>query len=281
MTSVYKHGNLEEIRKDMDARYKAGGGDAYAATLPWDVMRHHWLHSELEGLVKECLRDYSNHMKLRITDLGCGTKSSFEKPSFQDALRRFEVEATLVDLSEEAIRHLQARSEEAMHRAWGPKATFSFRSSPAEELAKVASGQHMVISVESIEHWSDVEDGLRGVHDALLPGGYFVLTTPNRDSLHVRMARKLGFEAPFCANDHTYEFGYEELDRILDGQGFDKVAESGVGLAPYWALENVIGGRLRHITDNDPEVLEWLQSMGRRCPEFSFCQVKAFQRRKS
>jgi len=28
-------------------------------------------------------------------------------------------------------------------------------------------------------------------------------------------------------------------------------------------------------------VLEWLQSMGRRCPEFSFCQVKAFQRRKS
>lgn len=199
----------------------------------------------------------------------------------KDALRRFDVELTLVDLSEEAIRQLQQRAEVAMSQLWGPKSSFSFRSSPAEDLAKVASYQHMVISVESIEHWSDVEEGLRGVRDALLPGGYFVLTTPNRDSLHVRMARKLGFEAPFCANDHTYEFGYEELDRMLDGQGFDKVAESGVGFAPYWALENVIGGRLRHITDNDPEVLEWLQSMGRRCPEFSFCQVKAFQRRKA
>lgn len=280
MASVYKHGNLEAIRKDMDARYKAGDGDAYAASLPWDVMRHHWLHEELAGLVGKCFVDFCNHLPLRITDLGCGSKSSFEKGYFRDALRRFDVEATLVDLSEEAIKALQARGESAMRQLWGPKSIFLFRSSPAEELAKVASGQHMVVSVESIEHWSDVEDGLRGVRDALLPGGYFVLTTPNRDSLHVRMARKLGFEAPFCANDHTYEFGHEELDRMLDGQGFDKVAESGVGFAPYWALENVIGGRLRHITDNDPEVLEWLQSMGRRCPEFSFCQVKAFQRRK-
>jgi hypothetical protein len=112
MASVYKHGNLEQIRKDMDARYKAGGGDAYAATLPWDVMRHHWLH-ERAGGARQASASWTtrNHLPLRITDLGCGSKSSFEKGYFRDALRRFDVEATLVDLSEEAIRPLQARGE--------------------------------------------------------------------------------------------------------------------------------------------------------------------------
>lgn len=277
MTQPYQGGDLSEIARAMNERYE--GGDAYVYELPFDVMLHDALHGAVAKLVKECLRDYEGSFPLRLTDLGCGTKTVFEKQVFRDAMIRFRyVQATMADLSKVAIEHL-CKSQEDIQSIWGGTLSTQCVVCPAENLSSWASHQHMVISVESIEHWSDVEACLAGIKNALLPGGYFILTTPNRDSLHVRMARKLGFEPPFCSSDHTYEFGYKELDGLLSDAGFEKVGELGAGMAPYWALEGVIGGAIRNLTDNDPEVNQWLNTVGERCPEFSFCQVKAFRRK--
>lgn len=155
---------------------------------------------------------------------------------------------------------------------------FEYIVSPAETLPLPDASVDMVISIESIEHWCDVDAALAGIRRVLKPHGALILTTPNRDSLHVRMGRKLGIQMPYCANDHTHEFGYEELDTLVTGAGFRKEAETGASFAPYWALEGAIGTRMRHLTDNDEEVVQWLNAIGRRCPEFAFCQIKAFER---
>lgn len=276
MNGAYKNGDMAAIADAMDERYQEG--DAYSYELPWDIQRHKSLHQELANLVTRVIHIWSRHIPLRVTDLGCGMKTTFSLPYIRDALRTFDLDVTLVDISAAAIRRLREERGGELEAAWGPRVSWQFRAAPAEYLQSVAEDQHLIVSVESIEHWSDVDAGLDGVHAALVPGGFFVLTTPNRDSLHVRMARKLGYEPPFCAEDHTYEFGHEELDRLLKRHGLVKVAETGVGLAPYWALEGFLGGAMRDLTDNDPEVIQWLDMIGRRCPEFSFCQVKAFRK---
>lgn len=273
----YEGKSLDEIKKLMDERWKAG--DAYKCGLPWDVMRHEYLQNGVVDIVSKVLVDFHGDFPLNAVDLGCGVKTVFSRQHAADSLCKFrDVRLSLVDISETAIQKLRSEYGPVMSEVWGERLSASYFVCPAEEMAKHVGKQHLVVSVESIEHWVDLEACLNGIRETLLPGGFFVLTTPNRDSLHVRMARKLGFEPPFCAEDHTYEFGHEELDRIMLQSGFEKVAESGVGFAPYWALEAALGHKMRQLTDTDPEIIGWLQSIGERCPEFSFCQVKAYQR---
>jgi len=273
----YKGKSVDEVRKLMDERWKAG--DAYKCGLPWDIMRHEYLQNGLVDTVSKVLVNFHGDFPLRVVDLGCGTKTTFSRLYTAEALCKFkDIRLSLVDISSEAIAKIKAESGPVLAEIWGERLSPNYFACPAEEMSRVADQQHLVVSVESIEHWVDLEACLKGIHDALLPGGFFVLTTPNRDSLHVRMAAKLRIEVPFCASDHTYEFGYEELDNIMIQNKFQKVAETGVGLAPYWALEAALGHNMRQLTDKDPEVIGWLQSIGERCPEFSFCQVKAYQR---
>lgn len=269
--------SLEQIKREMNERWHFG--DAYACALPWDLMRHDHLHGKVVDTMSKLLVDFCGDGPLKVVDLGCGTKTTFAKSYAADKMVKFkDIHLTLVDIAEEAIKKIREESGPVMAELWGGRLSPEYLACPAETMAKYLAPQHLIVSVESIEHWVDLEACLNGIREALLPGGYFLLTTPNRDSLHARMGRKLGFDVPFCANDHTYEFGYEELDSIMADAKFQKVAETGVGFAPYWALEAHIGPKLRQITDRDTEVIGWFQTIGERCPEFSFCQVKAFKR---
>jgi len=226
-------------------------------------------------------------------DVGCGIESVLDRPEFVAAMSRFSrTKVIFSDLSETAIESVRSRHQERA-ATWDCKqrsAALSRKStsppsfeaeyivSPAETLPLPDASVDLAVSVESIEHWIDVEAALDGLHRVIRPEGVLVLTTPNRDSLHARMGRKMGVQVPFCADDHTHEFGYEELDRLLYSRGFEKVDETGASFAPYWALESALGHRVRPITDSDPEVVEWMNSIGRRCPEFAFCQIKSFRR---
>lgn len=223
------------------------------------------------------LQDYT------VLDVGCGIKSALDRHEFlrimEDAGR---LRLVMSDLSETAVEMLRAghgaRIERWVEQSPGVSPTFEYIVSAAETLPLPDASVDMVISIESIEHWCDVDAALAGIRRVLKPHGALILTTPNRDSLHVRMGRKLGIQMPYCANDHTHEFGYDELDTLVTGAGFRKEAETGASFAPYWALEGAIGHRMRHLTDNDEEVVQWLNAIGRRCPEFAFCQIKSFER---
>jgi len=135
-----------------------------------------------------------------------------------------------------------------------------------------------IVAVETIEHWVDPRPGLRVIRQHLAPDGYFVLTTPNADSLHARIGRKLGVTVPLCCTHHVREFGYEELRALLASEGFEVTRSLGAGLAPYWALEQKFGTRIRELTDYDEELAVLFADAGRHTPEIAFCQAHACRR---
>lgn len=282
MSGPYQHGNLEGIASAMDERYK--NGETYKYELPWDISRHEELHKAVAELVvgptEDMLTARMHDQCVRLLDVGCGMRPALMRPYLLPALKKAGADyvyALLTDISQEAIN---AVSESAMEND-SKHMTMATSATPVENLSKsmMQGSVDVVVSVESIEHWSDVEAGLASIHHVLADDGVFVLTTPNRDSLHVKMGRLLGIDVPFCSSDHTYEFGHEELDDIMGKAGFVKAGQRGVGFAPYWALEGILGNIIRQFTDRDPEVVSLLNQVGRSCPEFSFCQAKAFKKK--
>ena len=145
----------------------------------------------------------------------------------------------------------------------------------AIETFKDARRFDTIVAVESIEHWVDPRAGLVAIRSHLTADGYFILTTPNRDSLHCRIGRKLGVSVPFCCAHHVREWGYEELRALLADCGFEVTRSIGVGLAPYWALEAKFGTQIRELTDRDDELAVLFADAGRHTPEIAFCQAHA------
>jgi len=286
MPGVYKHGNLQGIAAAMDERYKQG--ETYAHNLLWDIDRHAELQGAVAKLVAKHMRPFKNEADQGVmVEVGCGLRPAATRPYLLPKLMETNgpvednaLRLILSDISVEAQKRVSVEAPAFLREFYGDKILVSSIACPAEEIhERVGENEvDLIVGVETIEHWSDVEAGLTSIYRALKPGGVAVLTTPNRDSLHVRMGRKLGLNVPFCANDHTYEFGYKELDDLLARFKLNKIDEAGVCCAPYWAMEGVIGNHIRHMTDNDPEVIGWMNTIGRSCPEFSFCQAKVFKK---
>lgn len=170
-------------------------------------------------------------------------------------------------------------SAEAIAEAQRRHPNKSFVCGGIEKFESNASPFSGVVAVESIEHWADVSEGLFTVKRLLGPNGVFVLTTPNRDSLHVRIGKKAGQGIiGYTCCDHTFEFGFQELVDLVTGHGFVLEQSKGIGLQPYWGLEPTIGANLRHIVNNDEDVNEWLSAIGKQCPpEFGYLQAHRFR----
>lgn len=236
----------DEIRAKMDALYAKN--EAYPMPTLWDRDRHRRLNAMVLALGTEG-RDPGVTL-----DVGCG----------QGGIASYWPTPTVgVEISEEACR---------LARAAYPKSEFI--ASPIETFQDPAGRRfRTVTAVESIEHWTDVPAGLASIRQHMAPDGRLILTTPNYDSLHHRIGRKLGVKTPFCSNHHVKEFGFEELIDVLQASGFRVVTSRGVGLMPYWALEEYFGKGIRKLTEQDPEVVEWLGGAAEHIPHLAFIQV--------
>jgi SAM-dependent methyltransferase len=240
----------------MDARY--GDGPAYSYELPWDAMRKAEIDATILRLATQPLD--APRQTGPTLDLGCGDQPAARFWPHQDI--------TGVEISPTAV----ARVAQAF--PW-----MRVHCSPAETFTDPEGRTYStIVSIESIEHWCDVGAGLATVRRHLAPDGWFVFSTPNRDSLHRRIGSKLGLEVPYCSSDHTHEFGFTEMRTLLQRHGWRIERSEGVFLMPWWALESEFGGRIRALTDRDPEILTWLRSLGRGCPELAFIQVHACRR---
>jgi len=247
---------VDEVRSEMDVLYASG--KAYQSALVFDAIRGNQIRATSLHLSTPFAQDPT----ARILDIGCG----------EGGITAFFPHRNVIgiDISPVAI-------ERARHNF----PTGHFEASAIEVLAQASwydGPFDLVVAQESIEHWTNAEQGLRVVASVLKPGGWFVLTTPNRDSLHCRMSRKFKREAPYCSNDHIHEFGYTELIDAVRKHGFRHDKACGVHLAPYWSMEQELGDKIRSITDNDEEVNVWLNEIGRSCPEYSFIQCHRFVR---
>lgn len=249
---------IEQVQQEMDARFAAG--TAYQSALPFDLMRG----EQIRVTTLRLSQPEASNPDARILDIGCG------EGGIQTFFPLYNVIG--IDISPVAVQR-------AMRNV--PRGTFvacAIENLPECPAVAVEGTFDLVVAQESIEHWTDARGGLRALRQVMKRAGSLVLTTPNRDSLHCRMARKLGFEAPICATDHIHEFGYRELINCVEDTGFRRTASAGVHLAPCWALEGVIGHAYRQLTDNDVEVNTWLNKLGAACPEFAFIQCHRFIR---
>lgn len=248
--------SVEQVREEMDARFAAG--TAYQTSLPFDLMRG----DQIRATTLRLSQPEASNPDASILDVGCG----------QGGIQTFFPCQNIVgiDISPVAVKQALVNI---------PAGTFyacAIENLP--EAGFVARPFDLVVAQESIEHWTDARAGLRALRQVLKPKGALVMTTPNRDSLHCRMARKLGFEAPICSNDHIHEYGFTELVHFIEDAGFHREASAGVHLAPCWALEAYVGHAYRQLTDNDVEVNTWLNKIGAACPEFAFIQAHRFIR---
>jgi ubiquinone/menaquinone biosynthesis C-methylase UbiE len=238
-----------EIKELMDQRFSAN--EAYPMLCVWDQVRAEELNQQVINLT-------ASMDDKRILEIGCGVGGS--APYITDCK-----EYIGTDLSEAAIA--------VASQAYGHRSNFKFMSMNAEELNFGDSEFDLFIAKEVIEHVPDAHACLQEAFRVLKPGGQIVLTSPNRDSLHLRMNRKLGYNDFKCSIDHVKEFTFQEALEMLQEHGFVIQETAGVFLTPYWGIPNV-DVPVRHLTDNDPETVEIMRDLGSRVGgDYAFCFV--------
>ena len=113
----------------------------------------------------------------------------------------------------------------------------------------------------------------------LRPGGRLLTTAANRNSVNQVITRRLGYPEFVTNYQHIAEFGLDDLTEMLDDAGFDVVRTEGIFLFPYWGVPGV-DQAVRHLTDDDPEVVELMRKLGRLVgAEHAYTSVVAAVRR--
>lgn len=242
---TYCEKTAEEIRESMNSRYDTD--TAYSLAIHWDIAR-------MEDLNQKTLT-YLGDSPGRILEVCCGQGGS---APYLDPLADY----TGIDISDVAI----ALAQQAFPQ-------FTYQQGDVCQLGFDNGTFDTVIAKEAIEHLLEPDKALREWHRVLSPGGLLVLTTPNRDSLHLRMNRALGHADFLCSYDHVKEFTFDEMTAMLSQAGFAVEASCGSFLMPYWGISGV-DGPVRQLTDNNAAVVAMLQDLGDRVgADYGFCMV--------
>jgi SAM-dependent methyltransferase len=131
----------------------------------------------------------------------------------------------------------------------------------ASRLAFPDAAFDAVAFVDAAEHVLDIDSAIAEAARVLRPGGDFVVTAANRNSLNQIMTRKLGYPEFVTNYQHVREFALDEFEALMAKHRLAVTGRLGILLFPYWGIPG-IDGIVRHITDDDPEVVEILREMG-------------------
>lgn len=244
--------SLETIQERMNERYATG--TAYVDTVLWDDIRTQEMiqvFGEMTGPVDGA----------RVLDVGVGRGGAARELWGMGAFASY----LGIDLSSEALAQAAANNADI------PGLTYVVMNASALDVP--SSSIDLIYAREIIEHLTEQEAMLAECARVLAPGGRMILSSPNRDSLHLRMNRALGHSDFQCCLDHVHELTFRECRSMLVRAGFEMVEALGVFLMPYWGIPGV-DGLVRPLTDGDPTVIEWLRELGRRVgPEYAFQYV--------
>jgi len=249
----YANLNTAEIKQRMDERYEQS--QAYNYNLKWDMVR-------LEEINDITMRMISPFENKEILELGCALGGV---AAFMSNCKRY----IGTDISEKAVeianKNLAADN-------------ISFQMMDALNIKFDDNSFDIVLAREVIEHLPDIDKCFREVYRVLRPGGILILTSPNKDSLHLRVCQMMGLEKFTCSFDHINEISYLDCKGKLETAGFEIAESEGIFLKPYWGIPG-LDEHVRQLTDNNPEMIELQRKLGRLCgAEFAFCYaIKAIR----
>ena len=245
--------SVGELKVAMNAFWRNGG---YA----YETERDRALGREIDATMAEFLGDVAG---CSLLDLCCG---EVRLPASVDA-------AAMVvgaDISETALRFDP--------HAYRARPNFSSVVTDAHALGFGSAAFDIVTFIESIEHVTRVPEVFAEAMRVLKPGGKFLVTTANTDSLHLILTRKLGYPPFKTSYQHVGEFSFGETRDLLQAAGFDIVRCGGIFLYPYWGVPG-IDPIARPVVDNDPEFVALTRELGRRVgPEHAYLSVLLAQK---
>ena len=242
--SQFEFLGIGELKDAMNSFWRRGG---YRAA----THRDHACCADLDSRVAELLGDAGG---CRILDLSCGASL----PPCADAAEMI----VGVDISEVAVRRAAA--------AYRDRPGSAVAVMDAHSLAFASASFDIVSFTESIEQMHDAAAVIAEIHRVLKPGGRVLVSTPNANSLHLVMSRKLGYPTFKTSFQHIREFTFDEVCDLLQQAGFVMSRSEGVFLYPYWGIPG-IDQIARPIADSDPELIEVMRELGRRVgPEHAY-----------
>jgi len=182
------------------------GDYQYVALTEGSRIQRFWHWGKL-WLARDLLRDRSAG---RVLDLGCGSGNLVYE------LARSGNHVVGLDRNREAVRF-------AGERCRGLPAVFAIGD--AVQLPFSADLFDVITMVEVIEHLSEhaTNQMLRELHRVTRPGGWVLVTCPNRKSLWPLIERLLDafrLVPRLRGEQHQQQFSIEELESVLAGAGF-------------------------------------------------------------
>ena len=238
-----------------DADLRAAMNDLYRRTGYLYPTRRDQAYSEdLRRHISQAVARWAGQ---RVLDLGSGALPFSDLPPGTSLVR-----ADLAEVGVGMARSAdgpQVGTEYAVmdaHRACFPDATFDG-----------------VVFADSIEHVRDARSVFDEVARVLTVGGELLVTFANRNSVHEVITRKLGYPEFVTNHQHIREFALDEVRALLVTAGLEIVVTAGVSLYPYWGVPG-IDGIVRHLIDDDPEVVAMLRELGVRAgAEYAYTGV--------
>jgi SAM-dependent methyltransferase len=229
------HLDPRAFRRAMEDFWTNGGYE-------YPTARDEIYNADLEQAVAEAVGDLR---WARALDLACGTRPLPPSLAGPGVVR--------ADIADPAVR-LARRTDEGAGRTFATcdGAALPFRDRSFD----------LVLFVEALEHVQQLDAVLGEVRRVLAPGGHLVVTAANRDSLHLRLARALGYPEFPTNYQHITEPTFAELTAMLADHALEVVGSAGLFLFPYWGVAGV-GGAVQDAVDRDVELLEALRAMGR------------------
>jgi SAM-dependent methyltransferase len=131
----------------------------------------------------------------------------------------------------------------------------------------------VVLFVDSIEHVFEPATVVREAGRILRPGGAFLVTFSNRNSLNQMLTRALGHPQFVTNHQHIREFTLAEIEGMLADAGLVVESTAGIELRPYWGVPSV-DALVRDVVDDDEEFVEAMRVLGMRAgAEYAYVGV--------
>ena len=242
----FKYLSDEQIRQEMNLLYEEGG---YEFPTPYDQIRS----SEIDQYTLEMIPNTANK---KILDIACGAGRA------ASIIENCE-QMVGIDISDVAIAQA--------NKLYGHLPNHQFLQMNAINLDFPDNTFDIIIIIEAMDHFSDYQKVLREAFRVLKSGGCLLLNSANRDSLHLRITRALGYSEFKTNCQHIQEFRLEELKDFLSATGYVIQKVRGHLLVPYWGVPGV-DGSIRQLTDNNPEIVQLIHDLGHQVsPEYTYC----------